>query len=501
MKKILLLVLAAAMVLATGCGVATKETGGSEEITLTWVMPGPGEQEDSQKVWNEFNKRLKEYPGMENINVEVEVINSSEYAQKFLLMQTGNSNIDIAQTYTLNFAKEARNGTFIPLDAMLEKTPKLVEAIPEMFWGLGKVDGVTYIVPIYQQMCSALWGFVTPKSLADKYLDLEAAQASMYENDALPADSLDVIDAYLKALKDNGEIQRGFAGVNPYIKDYEMIEYPYGIRVSDEKPVIVNVIEEESTAKVFEYASKWYKEGYISKDILSVTPEDYNGKVNGNTLWIDQVWKGTEAVNLAKYGFETTSINLADYSYIPSKVPAGGTAIMTSSKHPEESMRLIELMNSEEGKDLYNLMVYGIEGEHYTMIGDDRVKPTDYAGIGTSGSKYGLWKWIVGNAFYAYDTDTDPEDWKEYVFEELNMGENTKYSKLIGFQADLTKIETKLAQVGAVNGEFGYVLVYGASDDWKKTYEEYLDKLDKCGNKEIMAEFQSQIDAFLASNN
>ena len=33
-------------------------------------------------------------------------------------------------------------------------------------------------------------------------------------------------------------------------------------------------------------------------------------------------------------------------------------------------MQLIGLMNTEKGKDLYNLLVFGIEGEHYTKVND-----------------------------------------------------------------------------------------------------------------------------------
>ena len=53
MKKFIALVLALTMVLTlASCGkkVDIVETDLSQPITLHWIMPGPGEQPDSQKV-------------------------------------------------------------------------------------------------------------------------------------------------------------------------------------------------------------------------------------------------------------------------------------------------------------------------------------------------------------------------------------------------------------------------------------------------------------------
>ena len=54
-----------------------------EEVTLKWVMPGPGKQKDADDVWNEFNKQLKTYPGLENVSVDFEVMDANDYAQKY----------------------------------------------------------------------------------------------------------------------------------------------------------------------------------------------------------------------------------------------------------------------------------------------------------------------------------------------------------------------------------------------------------------------------------
>ena len=87
-----------------GCG-GNNQSNTDEEVVITWKMPGPSGQADSEKVWAEFNKKLKEYEGMENVTVKFDVTDASDYSQKFLMSQTGGDDMDIIQTYTLKFVE------------------------------------------------------------------------------------------------------------------------------------------------------------------------------------------------------------------------------------------------------------------------------------------------------------------------------------------------------------------------------------------------------------
>jgi len=498
MKKIVLLLLSASMLISV-CGCQTTKTGNQEgKVALKWIMPGPGEQEDSQKVWIEFNKKLKEYPEMENVDVDIEVIPASDYKQKFLLMQTSGEQIDLAQTYTLNFATESRNGVFLPLDDLISKTIKLKNVLPDWEWDFGKVDGKTYIVPNNQMMVSAVWGFRTPKNLADKYMDKEKIQNTIFKNKTFNKECYSVLEEYLDTLAANGELRKGFVTGTQTTLGYENIESIYAFNIFDEHPKIVNLRQTDEFKALCEYADKWYKKGYIRPDILTVTPADDYGKADGYTLWTEQTWKNWKENDKSKYTMETEPIMYANYYYMPAKSAAGGTAIMATSKHSKEALRLIELMNSEEGKELYNLLVYGIEGEHFEKVNDERIN-LHYKSDPTSSDKYGLWRWVVGNTYYAYKVQTDTDDFKDYLFNELNCGDKTIRSKLLGFQPDLTEISSKIAQVNAVSGEYSGSLGNGVSGDWQKTYQEFSDKLEKSGNSEIIQELQRQVDDFLAN--
>ena len=174
-----------------------------------------------------------------------------------------------------------------------------------------------------------------------------------------------------------------------------------------------------------------------------------------------------------------------------------------NSEYPDVAVKLINLLSTKEGIELYNLLVYGIEGVHYTVDkeledGDKMITPKDYAEEGNSSSSYGLWKWIVGNAKNAYITSNQPETFKETIYEFMNEGELSVVSPLMGFALDATTIETKLGQIRAIANEYGGPIGSGAVDT-EGLLKEMFEKHEHAGTKEVCAEIQAQVDAFIAS--
>ena len=181
LKKIIGLALVCAMgtTAFTGCRKASEGSG--DEVTLKWVMPGPGMQTDSTKVWKEFNLKLSEkLPG---VQVDFEIIPLSEYKQKFMLMCSSREKIDIASNYGLDYSKEINNGTFVPLDELLNEYGKEVkEALPEFVFDYMKFNGQIYGIPNYQQITSyRSINFITEEY--EKYMDDEKFREVLYSSE------------------------------------------------------------------------------------------------------------------------------------------------------------------------------------------------------------------------------------------------------------------------------------------------------------------------------
>lgn len=493
-KRILATVMAAAALISAlgGCGQKTKKEDG--KIVLKYVMCAPGKQEDSDRVWAEWNKKLQEK--LPNVEVQFEVIPLSEYKQKFALMCASHEKMDIASNYGLDFSREVENGTFAPMNELVEKYGQEMKAsLPEWFLNYQSIGGEIYGIPTYQ-MCANIRGMCFIKEYADKYLDIEGFTNEMHSNLTFTEKTFDYLDEMLEKMTADGI---KFKTVPlPNLKGREKIVSRYSVREDKEGALKVEnyYASEEMKDVYFKRARDWFTKKYIRQDVVGATDtNNFIGKKDGLPFW-DAVWTPYLADNLtAKYGMEIITIPYYDEYFIGKDNSAGGTSIMANSENKEAAMQVLNILNSD--KELYNMLVYGIEGEHYTKVNEDRIETVSPTGQATANDKYGLYKWIVGNTQLAYDHQLEPEGYKAWVFEEVNTSDWR--SQLMGFTPDTTNISNEISQVEAVHGEFYDSLMSGAYDNWEELYAEWKQKLELAGDAKICAELQKQLDEFLAN--
>ena len=524
-----LLTLSLTMALFTGCGNTTKsetkkETGSaaaassevketsseaesteekvsSEPITLHWIMSGPGKQSDADKVWEAFNEKLHEYEGMENVNLEFEIIPGSEYNQKLMLKRVSGEQLDIISTYSASGGVQglADEGAIIPLDDLVkEYGADILNEIPEWALDLCRANGTLYALTNYQQMVDPMYGYVVRNA---EYWDQEEAEKIFLATDILDEATLDYFEAYLDKCAENGDLHLGIYPGTTWAtrKGYESIYGAFVFRRSQEEIKVELNVQTEAFKLLVERMHEFYKKGYVREDVLSAKLSDDLYKENGYDLWYTSIEKDTEAKLENSCGFDIVVNKPCESYYVQNAANGGGNAIGAECEHPEVAMQFLELMYTEKGKDLYRMLVYGLEGEHYTKVTEDRIEPIGYTGTqGNSDAPYGLYKWLCGNTANAFETVSQPEGWNDYVFNELNA--NAIPARLAGIAIDTEEISAKVSQINAVIGEFANQLTSGALPDWEKTYDEFMNKLKAAGSEEVIAEIQRQVDEFVANN-
>lgn len=506
MKKKIAFILSICTVLcSTGCGDRQTGSNADGKTTLKWILSGPGLQKDSAEVWAKVNEKLKTYDGLSDTELSIEVFDNADYQQKFLLLQTSGQQLDIVQTYGLDYHKEVKNKSFIALDDYIAGTDAFKDAFPDWFWDYAIIDGKRYYVPNYQILTNADYSFYTQKELSDKYWDIKKASETFCAEATFTDKCWDVVEEYLDTLSKNGQLKMGYMPLDSLTftlnKGYESVVTRFLIKMDDPEHKVLYMDELPERINSFKRVSNLYKKGYIRKDISSIADSDTAmGSKDGYTLWhggtnIDpERYENQLKTTSERYGFEVDAARLSNYDYIPSVNAAGGTAIAVSSKNPDKAFKVITLMNTKSGKDLYNMMVYGIEGEHYDVISDNVIKPKDYQVQGDSASRYGLYKWNVGNAKYAFVPESDSVTTPEKI-DECNTADNVKRSSLMGFVADTSSLTTELAQINSVFEEYKD-LNRGTYSDVDKTYNEYMDKVKKAGMEKVKEELQKQVDEF-----
>lgn len=482
-------------------GCTSKETANDGEVTLKWILGGAGKQADSEEVWVAFNEKLQEY--MPGTTVEFECIPMAEYAEKWKLFAASGEKIDIAWFgWMLNLEQEARAGSIMPIGDLVEKhAPELKGIMEDWVWDTTKIDGELYAIPNYQMMVSRPVALRTPKKLADKYLDKERlvkVWTDWKDSEGIseiPDEFFDVIEEYLLKLKDAGELGLGispevFSGWLSPAKGSTF--YNYGVITKEDDRVVVKDVTDYQL-NYYKRINELYKKGLIRRDALTVkdhTPD--MGREGGYTIWAHQYDDFTPAAEEAKYGMEIEYI-MPENAKSSRYYKAGGTntAILSTSRNPEKAIELLEHINTEKGKELYNLLAFGLEGKHYEVKGENSIETIGYTGTPTMDSAYGIPSYVVGNTFNAFETQADVPGYNQYVRDVLHV--ESEPNLLQGFVFNSDPIKTEKAQIDSSLAEFAG-LTTGAYDNYEELWKQKREKLKNSGVEKVLKEVQSQLD-------
>lgn len=519
MKKIISAMLAVLMMvgLFAGCG------GNSGKVELIWAIPF-SEQKDTDKVVKEINKRLETL--LPNTTIKLKL--DPSMASKWALWMAGKTQVDIALSgYATDLASEINKNSYTALDSLVDKYAPTIKSEMtkyESLYQTGTMDGKLYAIPNVQIHINDAVYFGIPDSLK-QYFDTEAFVKAVKENPTTTEVFYQIIDKYLSSASKNVDSTTQaplISGVehvfrNMVKRGYEFIGGNNSLlcyKVSDPECKVVSFYDTDEFKIYMKYAAKWYGDGYISKDIL--VGEDGVGNKSGlfsaniTNFRISDV--NGDGIITAEEAAETNAADQKSYKICmtPNEQKYSGTSVIgslktycsipTTSKNPERAMQLLELLRTEKGAEILNLLCYGIEGTHYEKLSDTEIKAFDYEGQGSSSSAYGIPNWELGNMFNEYTcypyTKATVAAAEKYFNDELP---NFTKTPVYGLSINNKNVENELAQMSAANDEFMLQLIGGTNGtaNYMSTYEKLTKKLDAAGIEKVKKEYQSQIDAFI----
>jgi len=496
---------------------STKESvsEAKKPVTLEMYFRGNGMQQDTQKVEDHVNELLKEYKGLEHVTVKLNIFTSAEYKDQILLAQSAGKQMDIIQSYKLDYNTEVENGTFLPLDDYLNgEFSGLKEELPDWLWQQVIRNGSTYVVPVYQ--IGATPGFVNiPTEYMQYVKNVDAFKSLDIHNISTVIDFCNEIENLTVAVRDAKNTKTKYCwpvanslATHGSFLNSDMLDQKSGFLLIDGDTTVTNIYMTEAYKEACKIAAEWVEEGLLPVDAT----------VRDTSLWETSNMLGDESYTLTinnnygdeatvsgliskTYGFDTTAICMYDQYFFRANWAAGGSGIGANCKNPYEAMLLIEALNTEKGKEIYNTLVYGLEGVHYEKIDENHIKTLEYDGSqgGTDTSYAGL-KWIIGNTSYAYLNQGCAEGDIEIV-KSVNDNPNNKASILMGgFSQNLDPVSSEIAQCTAVIEQYHKALAYGSKGkDWEAYYNEFIEKLEIAGVNKVLDYMQQNVDAFLSS--
>lgn len=464
------------------------------EVTLSLTFPGTAPK-DEKKVEEAINAYLKDKI---NAKIDINMIDWGQWDNKINLAIAGREPMDILFTAAWNgHSNNVAKGAFLPLNDpnlkdygnLLEKYGQgILETLPPAFLAGAKINGFNYGIPTNKELAEQ-GGVIYRTDIAEE-LGLTA--------------QLDAV----KTIKDLEPILAKVKEKHPeltplYLKDGENFNSHYFAKydhLGDGQIDGVIMKNGTDTTVKARYDFPIYKEtlaitrdffqkGFINRDAATAQLSPQDAMKAGNVfmgVFPLKPGKDAEVANAANLQGKLKQIAMTDRTVSTGETAGSMLGITTTSKNPERAMMFINLLHTD--KTLNNLLNFGIEGDHYTRNGEI-ISPTantpNYA-IGAA--------WMFGSQFLNYVWDNeDPNKWE--LFKAFNT--DAINSPALGFTFNAEPISSQASVLTNIRKEYDPGLDTGAIDPAKA--DEFIKKMNDNGLKDVIAEKQKQLDAFLAS--
>ncbi|MFC5530991.1 ABC transporter substrate-binding protein [Cohnella yongneupensis] len=463
------------------------------EVTLSLTFPGTAPK-DEKKVEEAINAYLKDKI---NAKIDINMIDWGQWDNKINLAIAGREPMDILFTASWNgHSNNVAKGAFLALNDpngkygnLLEKYGQgIIETLPPAFLAGAKINGFNYGIPtnkelaeqggvIYRTDVANELGLTTQLDAVKTIKDLEPILAVVKEKKP------ELVPLYLK---DGENFNAHYFAKYDHLGDGQID----GVVMKNGTDTTVKArydfpIYKETLAVTRDF----FQKGYINRDAATAQLSPQDAMKAGNVfmgVFPLKPGKDAEVANAANLQGKLKQIAMTDRTVSTGETAGSMLGITTTSANPERAMMFINLLHTD--KQLNNLLNFGIEGDHYTRNGEiitATANTPNYA-IGSA--------WMFGSQFLNYVWDNeDPNKWA--LFKAFN--ENAINSPALGFTFNAEPISSQASVLNNIRKEFDPGLDTGAIDPGKA--DEFIKKMNDNGLKDIIAEKQKQLDAFLAS--
>ena len=479
LKRVLCAALAGVLTFGMfGCGKSDNnsvslEDDESKPYEIIWYYLGTSTFKDMKKVEAKVNEYLKDKI---NATVKMNPFEWGPYHEKIENVRSSGEKYDLVWLNINSYQTGVYKGAYMNIKDVFNKyAPKTKKLVGEKFLKACELDGGLYAIPANKDKAH-YYSLLYRKDIADKYgMDLSGVKTF---EDMFP---------FFDTIRDNEKGMYAYGmkgGATPWYiysgMDIVGINESVGFlpEYGDE---VKFFYETKEFKKLAETAKVMYDRGYVHKDCA----------VNDNTSTLMSQGKVFATIEIGKPGLveEKKAQYNQDYAEVPlteviaqqSDIGGSMMAIPTTCENPVRVMKFIELLNTD--KYLHNLVCFGIEGEHYEKVSENRIKLKKDSGYANAGNQ-----WVYGNMFlnYLYDDESDTK------YEELQkFNDSAKVSKYLGFIPNLESVRGKASACQNVVDEYAKVIEYGATDIDTKL-PEFINKAKKAGIDDVVAEIQKQ---------
>lgn len=409
-----------------------------------------------------------------------------------------------------DFKGTAAKNAFLDLNPYLTKVPELVkryEQVSEDALENYEINGKLFGIPVLSKKVKSGMGgegFIYREDMRKKWglpkVDsLETMEQYMYRAKSEPefASNAKIIDSRIWT-----SLWYILAG-DKYMEITSMAEDPWLVVTYEDPYTVVNRFETPEFKQVLEYTRKWYQDGLIDYDILSMesntTTKEAALLTAGRKLYSTNLpsW-ATEGSVIAPSYKSNPEWEWGFYDYLYNRIPVylpsisneTGIAINVHCQYPEIALKFIEKAHVDE--EYYNLLSYGVEGENYEIDEDGYYSTVNIS----TGNEYNGWTGL-GDGYMEIPSKSVDPDWQK-LFDEAQKDSviPEEYSPLEGFSFDKTKVSKEINAMETVQIKYLTPLTCGVTKDVETNYNKTMIKMKEAGLDEYLKEVQRQLTNF-----
>lgn len=473
--------------------------GGEEVVTLKWYMSLPSVAPDTDAVIAELNKYTREKIGVE---IAYMPMSDSDYMEKMPTYINSGEAFDICFTanWSTDYLQFAQRDAFLDISVLLPEYGKETwDFIPEEVWKAVSVNGAVYGIPSYKEQG---WqgGIYVNSEMAEAYgIDLSAVK-TLEDYTAVLKTVSEKAKAENKKVIGISGLSQGFTHLTPYesLLGNGMLPGASAVAAYGNFSGQEEIFNQYATQEYMDYCKLvygWNKAGYLPSDPLNYdqdTANRDNDFTNGTLFsYAIQYAPGAAESAAALYGHEVTFIPMMTPLFETRSALGGLMAVSSSCKNPEKAVEFLNLLNTDEY--VGTLIRHGIEGTHYTAVGDAQVDKTMGGTLSAENNGYDYtFGWQFGSPFNQKWDISYPENIEE-LFQEYNASAVT--GPHVGFSFDSSSVNTEISALTNIVAEYAPALENGMVNPEEKI-PEFLSALEANGVDGLLNEVQTQLDGW-----
>ena len=428
------------------------------------------------------------------VEVELKPVVIWDYSSTISLALQGGEKIDVFQSL-------GDLSTAISTDMCLDITDLIDTCAPESKALIGDAwlaactsGGKLYGLPTYKPI--ALTQMVIYRQDIADALGIDMSTVNSLD-DVTPI--LEQVKAAYPDMTPVAAVNQGNIGLMPQNVDYltDSIYSPKGVLIGDELKV-VDYYASPEFASLCGLARDWYTKNLVMKDAATTSSTAAELMASGNYFCYIASYSYPEADTAASLeaqcgGFDLGAKTIGSAFLDTSSINALTWMVASTSDVPESALKFLNLTFTDP--DVVNTLIYGIKDRDYVLSADGFMSYPEGQDATTVPYTAQLSCGTLGNFFIMYPmagTNVDSLNW------ELEQNKNAKTSAAMGFTFDNSNVKTEYTAVTNVIDQYLFGLVCGSVDPTTEI-PVFLERLDEAGMGTIIAEKQTQLDAWAAA--